>query len=371
MKKTNSPEIESLYIHVPFCEHLCDYCDFTKLQYFRIFAEPYIRQVEKELDSYNIEPSLKTIYIGGGTPTVLDDDLFERLLFLVSKYSKDAIEYTVECNPESLTDRKLEIMKKYGVNRLSIGVESTNNNILKAINRHHTFEDVKIAIKKARNYVFDNLNVDLILGLPNVTKDLLKADITNILALNVNHISCYSLSVHDNTVFGIKGVQEPDEDLSRDMYDIINSVLVSNGFEHYEVSNWCKPGKESQHNLTYWKDNQYYGIGLGASGFVGKYRYTNTKSINDYNQGNYVSTKEVVSFEEDEEYFIMLNLRTRFGISNAEYKKRFGKDFIKIHAKTLKKLEDEKLIVIANDCVIPRYEGMMVLDQIILDLISE
>ena len=363
-------EINSLYIHIPFCEHICDYCDFTKLQYFRIFAEPYINILIEEMHSYSINKNLKTIYIGGGTPTVLEDDLFEKLLLEVNKYASNVEEFTVECNPESLTDSKLSLMKKYGVNRLSIGVESTNDEILKSINRHHTFNDVQNAVSKAKDYGFDNLNVDLILGLPNVTKALLKKDLENILSLDVQHISCYSLTVHPNTVFGINGIEEPISDFARDLYDLVNQTLEKEGFEHYEVSNWSKPGKNSKHNLTYWKDEQYYGIGLGASGYISDVRYTNTKSINAYLDGKTIDESEKVTKEDDKEYFIMLNLRTKYGISFKAYEDRFKESFFESKIDKLLKLREEGLILINKDSVVPTYEGMMILDQIVLELIQ-
>lgn len=367
---SNRP-IESLYLHIPFCEHLCDYCDFTKLQYFRKFAIPYIVALNHELTKLEINHPLKTIYIGGGTPTSLENDVFESLLKLIEPYTKGVEEYTVECNPESLTEEKLILMKMYGVNRLSIGVESTDNRILAAINRKHTFEDVQNAILRARKMGFDNINVDLILGLPNVTKELLRKDLRRVVSLGVDHISCYSLTVHDNTVFGIKGVSEPSDDFARDLYDMAHTFLKKNGFEHYEISNWCKPGKESKHNLTYWKDNQYYGVGLGASGFVKKTRYTNTKSINAYLHLDFHPDKEIVTREEDEEYFIMLNLRTIYGINYAEYRNRFGKSFRVEHKDTIAKYVKKKLLKTNNTGVWPTYKGMMIIDQIILDFISD
>lgn len=366
-----SNNAKSLYIHIPFCERLCDYCDFTKLQYFRSFAEPYIKELIKEIESYKIDHQLETIYIGGGTPTCLDDDLFEELLTHLKKYTLGVKEYTVECNPESLDEKKLSIMKNNGVNRLSIGVESTNNEILKMINRNHTFEDVKLAISRAKDMGFDNLNVDLILGLPNVTKSLLKKDIRNILNLDVNHISCYSLTVHENTVFGINGIEEPNSDFARDMYDMVNEELNKKGFTHYEISNWAKEDKASLHNMTYWKDEEYYGVGLGASGYLGKYRYTNTKSINTYLDGKYIQEKEFVSIDEDKEYYIMLNLRTINGINYQKYYEKFQEEFKAKHSSTISRLVNEGLLQESEEGIKPTYEGMMVLDTMILDLISD
>ena len=361
-------EIKALYIHIPFCEAICDYCDFPKLQYFRIFAEQYITELSKELDSYHINHQLDTIYVGGGTPTCLEDGLFEQLLILIKPYTKGVKEYTVEANPESLSEHKLTLMKQYGVNRLSIGVESTNDKILKAINRHHTFQDVKIAIKRAKSIGFDNLSVDLIIGLPHVLKGQLNEDITKILSLGVSHISCYSLSVHPNTVFGIKGIKERTSDTERELYDLVNQKLSDSGYEHYEISNWCLPGYESKHNLTYWKDEQYYGIGLGASGYINDVRYTNTRSITEYLKGKRVIEKEVVTLKDDREYFILLNLRTNRGIPLDLYQAKFHENLLETKKEEIQNLIKQKLLYIEGQNLIATYDGMMVLDQVILQL---
>ena len=363
----------SLYIHIPFCKAICDYCDFPKLQYFRDFAIKYLDQLQKEMDSYQVNDHLRTIYIGGGTPTCLDDDLFEKLLQMVFPYTKHIEEFTVEANPESLSLTKLKLMKQYGANRISIGVESTNDEILKAINRHHTFKDVQTAIKEARNLGFDNINVDLILGLPNVANELLSKDIVNILSLNPEHISCYSLTVHENTMFGIKHIQPVDDDISREQYDLVHKVLGENGFIHYEVSNWAKSGRESKHNLVYWNNEQYYGVGMGASGYIGNTRYTNTMSLTKYNSGQNTIESEVVDAESDKEYEIILNLRTIHGIFLSKWEEKYHEDFYEIHKELINKLVDDKLLVYNQEekRIYPTYDGMMILDTILMQLLEE
>lgn len=363
----------ALYIHIPFCQHICDYCDFPKLQYFRNFAINYIKSLKQELDSYGINRKLETIYIGGGTPTELEDDLFEELLKMVQPYTEGIIEYTIEANPESLSLDKLKLMKRYGVNRLSIGVESTDDKILKAINRHHTFEDVQIAVSNARKVGFDNLNVDLIIGLPNVLKNHFKKDLENIVALDVEHISCYSLTVHPHTAFFNKGIEEPKDEYSRELYDLAESFLKEKGYIHYEVSNWSKPNRYSRHNMVYWKDEQYYGLGLGASGYINDIRYANTRNIEQYNQGRYIDERETVSLEDDKTYFIMLNLRTIRGIYFNEYQDRFHEDFYEKYKDIINGFIFDKLLILneKEQRIYPSYDGMMVLDQIILALLGE
>ena len=362
-------KIKSLYIHIPFCEHICDYCDFTKVQYFSLFAHSYIKELQKELDSYHIPHDLETIYIGGGTPTALEDELFFDLLNMVSVYTKGVKEYTIETNPESLTLDKLKMMKSFGVNRISIGVETTSDAILKSINRHHTFFDVQKAVLKAKEMGFDNLNVDLILGLPGSSLEQIKKDLDNILSLDVQHISCYSLTVHPNTVFYLKGFQELIGDEAREYYDFVHVYLAEHGYRHYEVSNWAKPGLESKHNYVYWKNEPYYGVGLGASGYIGDLRYTNTKSINEYLKGRYLDYQEKVTQEDDIEYQIMLNLRTKDGIDLGEFKGKFGFDIYQQKKKEIDELVHQGLLIMSRGKLYVTYEGMMILDQIILKLI--
>lgn len=339
------------------------------MEYFRHIAEKYLDELFKELDSLNIK-RLETIYIGGGTPTALDDDLFEDLLKYIHPYTKGVKEYTVEANCENLSEQKLAAMKKYGVNRLSLGVESTNDKILKAINRHHTYSDIVSAISLARSHGFSNINVDLIMGLPGVSLEDLKRDVQNILKLEVEHISTYSLIVEKNTVFFIKNVKEKADEDERAEYDLVDEILTKNGFVHYEVSNFAKKGKESLHNLTYWKDEQYYALGLGASSYVNGIRRTNTRSITSYLKGKRLLNEEIVTSEDDEQYFTMLNLRTIYGIDDEIYKKRFGHSFIEKHKDKLARFAASGDLVVEAKKVKPTYQGMMILDFIFLKLFS-
>ena len=352
-------KIHSLYIHIPFCNKICDYCDFTKLQYFRKFAVDYLDALKDELDSYNIK-DLKTIYVGGGTPTALEDDLFLKLLQIIDPYREGVKEYTFEANPESLSLEKIKMLKEHGVNRVSLGVQTTNDKILKAVNRDHTFEQVKTAIKNLKEQGIDNINVDLILGLPHTSKKILENDIKNVLSLDVKHISCYGLTVNPHTALFNRGFKEPSGDTLRQYYDIVESILKENGFIHYEVSNWSKPGYESEHNLTYWRNEQYYGVGLGASSYIGETRYKDTINLSQYLARAFINEQEKVSSKDKITYQIMLNLRT---IEGLDMKYVEGKE------KVVDELIKEGLIVKKQNRLVPTYEGMMILDQIILKLL--
>ena len=364
--KINLPQ--ALYIHIPFCESICDYCDFTKLQYFHSFAEKYLVSLKRELEERVVNKNLKTIYIGGGTPTSLDDKQFETLLKAVESYTKHVEEYIVEANPESLTLSKIKLLKKYGVNRVSIGVESTDNKILKSINRKHTFSDVKNVVSDLRKNGIDNINLDLIIGLPNVSFKMLEKDIKNILSLNPNHISCYSLTVHEHTVFYINKIDEPDEEFAYQAYKFINDALENSGYSHYEVSNWAKPGYESKHNLTYWNNEQYYGIGLGASGYIDNVRYKNTTNFEKYVSFKNKSEQEIVSKEDLRQYELMLKLRTKFGLDLDDYSKKFGVDLYQKRKEAIDSYISKGYLKLENRILAPTFEGMMILDKIYLDL---
>ena len=362
--------ISSLYIHIPFCESICDYCDFTKLQYFRIFAVPYLKQLKKELEETVVDKDIKTIYVGGGTPTSLEDDLFLQLLKIIEPYSLNVKEYTFECNPESLSIEKIKMMKRFGVNRISIGVESTNEKILHSINRHHSFSDVIEASENLRDNGITNINFDLILGLPNVSEKMLEQDIKNILSLNPEHISCYSLTVNEHTVFYLNKIDPPSEEYAYEAYKMINEILNKNGYVHYEVSNWAKPGKESAHNFAYWKNEQYYGIGLGASGYIGNIRYKNTTNLDKYLKGINNKEVEIVGQNDLEEYQIMLNLRTNLGLSLTQFNKLFNKDLYIEKKEIIDSYIKDGYLFLDKDRLIATFEGMMILDKITLDLIA-
>ena len=351
--------IHSLYIHIPFCNKICDYCDFTKLQYFRKFAISYLDALKDELASYNIG-KLKTIYVGGGTPTALEDDLFLELLKIIDPFKEGVKEYTFEANPESLSLEKIKMLKKHGVNRVSLGVQTTNDKILKAVNRDHSFEQVKTAIKNLKEQGIDNINVDLILGLPHTSKKVLENDIKNVLSLDVKHISCYGLTVNPHTALFNKGFEEPSGDKLRQYYDIVENILKENGFIHYEVSNWSKPGYQSEHNLTYWRNEQYYGVGLGASGYIGETRYKDTINLSQYLTRAFISEKEKVSDKDKLTYQIMLNLRTIEGLDIK---------YVQDKESIVDELVKEGLLIKEQNKLVPTYEGMMILDQIILKLL--
>ena len=362
----NKPK--SLYIHIPFCEHICSYCDFTKLFYNQKYELPYLEALEKEINSQVVN-RVKTLYFGGGTPTSLSDEGFDRILSFASKYLDSDYEFTVEANVENLTEKKLDIMKKYGVNRLSIGVQSTCNALLKEIGRHHTFEEAQKIVFLAKSKGFRNINIDLIYGFKNETLNDLKHDLEEFIKLDIDHISIYSLIVEKGSILYNKKYAEQDEGESRKFYEFIVSYLREHGYERYEISNFARNQKYSQHNLTYWHNEEYYGCGLGASGYVGRVRYENTKSLPEYLKGNSISSSEKVDKKALEEYFLITNLRLQKGFLKEDYKKEFGNDFeAKYHGKIFN-FDLQKYFDFSDKRVRLTDEGLIIMDFILLKLL--
>ncbi len=359
---------ESLYIHIPFCAHICKYCDFTKLFYNERFAKPYLNELFKELDSYQIN-RVKTIYIGGGTPTSLSDEDFEKLLQKVKPYLCDGGEFSVEANVENLSNAKLDIMSRYGVSRLSIGVESTQNRRLKEIGRSHTYEDAIKVVNEAKKHGFDSINVDLIYGFNAQSIKDLENDLNNVLALDVDHISIYSLIVSPGTVFHNMKYKEQDEEESAKYYKYIVKTLREYGYERYEVSNFARNKKYAKHNLTYWHDDEYYGIGLGASGYINGVRYENTKSLDKYLSGDYIASKEIVTKEKDFEYFLLTNLRLESGFLRKDFINRFGVDFVIEYNDKISSFIKSKDIIVTKDRVFLSDNGLLIMDYILRKII--
>ena len=358
----------SLYIHIPFCEHVCSYCDFTKLFYNQKYELPYLEALEKEIQS-KVTNKVSTLYFGGGTPTALSDKGFERILKFASKYLDIDYEFTVEANVENLTESKLDIMKRCGVNRLSIGVQSTCNKLLKEIGRHHTFEDAQKVVELAKQKGFTNINIDLIYGFKDETlQDLIK-DLEEFIKLDLNHISIYSLIVDKGSIFYNQKYKEQNEDDSRRFYEFIVEFLRKHGLERYEVSNFAKNGKYSRHNLTYWHNEEYFGCGLGASGYVNGVRYENTKSLPEYLKGDYISSREEVTSKMNEEYFLLTNLRLEQGFSKATYKEKFEIDFEQKYADKIKLFSLSKYFDFSCDRIRLTDEGLILMDFILLKLL--
>lgn len=356
--------VKHLYIHVPFCNSICYYCDFCH----RVFDN---ETVEKWLDSIELEIKDKcngqyeTIYIGGGTPTSLSDNQLKRLLECIKPYSKEVNEYTIEVNPESLDINKIVIFNDYGINRISMGVQTSNDELLKSLNRKHTFNDVKDKIKLLKDNNLTNISIDLMYGLPNQSINDLDKTIEDFISLDIPHVSLYSLTIEENTVFYKKGIKQVDNDLEADMYELICKKLNENGYQHYEVSNFSKEGYESKHNIGYWKYEDFLGISLGASSKINDERYTNTFNFNEY-FNDYNTKSEVVKVNLNDEKFenIMMSLRMKDGLDIIEFNNRYNCDFINEYSKAL---NNDNVYIENNRC---KVKDLGILNNTLLDFMD-
>ena len=334
----------SVYIHIPFCNNICSYCDFAKIYYKDDIASKYLDSLLLEIkDNYQGE-IIKTIYIGGGSPSSLSIDNLNKLLDIIKifKISKD-LEFTIEVNPDDITKEKLLIYQKMGINRISIGVESTTDIFLKYLNRKHNFKMVQEKVKIIKNLGFSNISVDLIYGMKNETIHDLKNDLDNLLTLDINHISTYSLEIHNNTLLGINNYDKVSDDIDREMYEYITNYLEKKGFEHYEISNYAKEKSYSQHNLVYWNNLNYYGFGLGASGYINNIRYQNTKSLNNYMLGKRIIDEEILNDEDTISYALILGFRKIEGINKKDFYNKYHKDILSLY--NIKELIKKGLII--------------------------
>lgn len=315
--------MKSVYIHIPFCNSICSYCDFCKFLHDESWASVYLDHLEKEIKEYYDNEQIKTLYIGGGTPSVLSMSNLKKLLELTKLFKKDElVEFTFEMNVNDISLEKLELLKIYGVNRISIGVESFDKYVLKYLNRKHDKKQIVENISLVKKY-FNNINVDLIYAVPIELFATLKKDVRELLKLDIPHISTYSLIIEENTVLGINKVTPIDEDKDYKMYTYINKELKRHGYNHYEVSNFARPGFESKHNLNYWNNEEYYGFGLGAHGFLGELRYENTRSFNTYLTDKFRFNEFVVPKKEDMENEVILGLRKLEGIDILTFFKKY------------------------------------------------
>ncbi len=322
-------KIKSCYIHIPFCKNICSYCDFCKFYYHDTLVNSYLDALLEEIKDRYQNDRLDTIYIGGGTPSALSINQLQKLLEGIKKLKiSSQLEYTIECNVTDITKEKLELFQKYGINRLSIGVQSFQSKILSFLERNYTKDMIIEKINLAKQY-FSNINIDLIYAIPKETIIELKEDLELFLSLNINHISTYSLMIEKNTKLAIQKIEPISEELDSKMYQIICEALKKHGYQHYEISNFAIPGYESKHNLTYWRNQEYYGFGLSASGYINNIRYTNTKNIHQYLQKNYIYEQEIIDHHSAAIYHAILGLRTLEGISKKQFEKYYQNDFVK------------------------------------------
>ena len=358
--------MNSIYIHIPFCSSICSYCDFAKIYYNKKFTMDYLKELEKEIKNNYNNDVLKTIYIGGGTPSSLDLEELEYLFNILDSLIKDSnYEYTIECNVENLTEEKIKLFKKYGINRVSIGVQTFNEKYLKFLNRHHSRDDVINIINLLKKYNINNINVDLIYALPGQTLEELDADLEEFIKLDIPHISTYSLIIEPNTILYNNEIKNIDEELDFKMYEKIINKL--NNYNHYEVSNFAKPGYESKHNLTYWNNNEYYGFGLGAHGYVNSVRYQNTRSLTEYFRGKTVLKSEIMGIEEKMYNELMLGLRKMEGINLQEFYNKYEKNLQEVF--DLREVIKEEELIYEDGYIYVNPDYIYVMNEILIKIL--
>lgn len=320
--------MKAVYIHIPFCNNICSYCDFCKMYYNPKIISNYLDNLENEIKTRYQNEIVSSLYIGGGTPSSLSYAELERLLNItkIFKVSND-IEFTIEVNPESLSLDKIKLLKEYGVNRVSIGVQSFNDKIIKELNRDHNKDMVFKVVNMLKENNITNINIDLMYGI-NSDINIIKEDLDNYLKLDIPHLSYYSLIIEDNTIFSINKREYIDEDIDYNMYKYINDTLKKHGYIHYETSNYAKPHYESKHNLVYWNNEEYYGFGLSAVSYLNNYRLTNTKNISKYLKGIYLDNSIYEDVDIQKQNTIILGFRKLEGINLTNYQNRYHENLL-------------------------------------------
>ncbi|WP_048600342.1 radical SAM family heme chaperone HemW [Rubeoparvulum massiliense] len=374
-------KVEACYIHIPFCPHKCYYCDFN------IFVMQQDKYVDQYLDALEQEMLLRfstgkvrlhTLYVGGGTPTALSLDQLGRLMEMVHRFlilDDDHGEFTVEANPGTLDPMKLQLLHDAGVNRLSIGAQTMDREILKRIGRLHQPEDVVEAVHWARKAGFHNISLDLMFGLPGQSEAQLCASMEELLQLAPTHLSVYDLQIEEGALFGRwvrEGRLEPGtEEQEAGMYELIIQLLEDRGYHQYEVSNFAQKGYESQHNLVYWRDQPYYGVGTGAHGYLDGVRYANLQPLQKYIKALQMNPAQLplaethqVTITEAMEETMFLGLRMKEGVSLPSFAERFQRSIWEIYADPIRELQEQGLIVLENEHLRCTPRGMMLGNEV-------
>lgn len=363
----------SAYVHIPFCTQICYYCDFSKVFIKNQPVDSYLEHLLEEFRSYDIQ-KLRTLYIGGGTPTALSAPQLEVLLKGLTKNLDLSVleELTIEANPGDLDADKIAVLKNSAVNRVSLGVQTFDDKMLKKIGRSHLEKDIYENIDRLKLAGFDNISIDLIYALPGQTMEQVKENVAKAIGLDIPHMSLYSLILENHTVFMNRmrrgKLPLPKEELEAEMFEYIIAELERAGFEHYEISNFSKPSFESRHNLMYWDNAEYYGIGAGASGYVNGIRYKNHGPIRHYlsavEEGNARITEEHLSQKERMEEEMFLGLRKKSGVSMVRFEEKFGRSFDGLYGEIVRELVQQGLMQIENDRVRMTKRGLFLGDTV-------
>lgn len=359
-----------VYIHIPFCLSKCNYCSFISFANSFDYQKKYFDSLCVEIKTFfqnNSHQKLKTLYIGGGTPSVIPIDYYESCLKFFE--FEDEYEFTFEVNPKTVNETYLSNLREIGVNRLSIGIQSFDDNILKIINRQHTSADASFCFEMARKCGFENISIDLIYGLPSQTIEILTKSLDSAILLGPEHISIYGLKIEEGCEFFENRPQNlPSDDECADMYLDIVDKLKQNNFEQYEISNFSKPGRFSRHNMNYWKNREYIAFGLASHGYFLHNRYSHEISLDKYIENPFPIDKKFISFKEQLEDEIILNLRTKDGIDLMNFKQQYHVDFLKEYKSILDKYSE--FFAIAPNNINLTTEGFLVSNAILSEFLE-
>ncbi len=357
---------KSVYIHIPFCDHICGYCSFTKYKYNRFISDDFILRLISQINE--LPYGLETIYVGGGTPTSLETDQLEGILQAMQPHLSEGGEFTFEANPDNLSEDKVKMLLKYGVNRMSLGVQTTDDDLLEKIGRHHKFYDVSAAMKMLRDNGLNNVSLDLIYGLPSQTLESFISSMQDIVDLKPNHISIYALTVDEGTAFHKAGIKQVSNELETEMYLNCIEMMKKNGYEHYEISNFSKPGYQSRHNKVYWQYKNYYALGPGSSLKIDNIRKTWTSNLRRYLREDTFSEVLHLTKEESMFEFIMMGLRLREGISFERFYEVFEVDFREYYKDAIER--SKALISLSDTHIKATDDGFIMLDDILLEFMD-
>ena len=369
----------SLYIHIPFCKQKCFYCDFPSYASIDYLREDYVEALCKELERKAIKYKIKSIFIGGGTPSYLETKEIVKILKSINKLNlSDDMEFTMECNPGALEEEKLKAMLDGGVNRISMGLQAVQNSLLKEIGRIHSFKQFEENFRLARKVGFKNINVDLMFGLPNQSLEEWKESLEVIARLNPEHISAYSLIIEEGTEFYNLWERNklilPSEEEERDMYSITKNILKEHGYHQYEISNYAKVGRECYHNKVYWRNEDYLGIGSASTSFIDGKRIKNIENVKAYidkinSDEDVIEDITINTLEDSMEEFVFMGLRMIEGINVNEFNKRFGVNIESIYKDVIDKNINKKLLVLQSENLRLTEKGIELSNSVMSDFI--
>lgn len=361
-------EKTALYIHVPFCEHICHYCDFCHFRYRDDLAKRWLEAFRKEFFA-KVGFKARTIYLGGGTPTALSSEILAEFLSIVDNAYSDGIEYTVEINPETFDKTKAELLKAHHVNRASIGLISADDAELSSLGRRHLFADVKKTVDLLNEVGIDNYSLDILYSFPTQTLTSFKNTLHRALSLKPKHFSLYSLTIEENTLFYKKGIKPFDEDTEAEYYETAYDFFESHGYKQYEVSNFALSGYESKHNLIYWHYEDFLGLSCGASSKIKNRRFDNTRDLNAYIKGEYLQDEIVLDKKDSEFEMIMMGMRLNEGVDLRAFKRRYGEDLKEVYKKTLLRLLSDGSVRIEDDHLI--CNNLEILNTILVEFMDQ